>query len=65
MLVLVYSYVNDNAKVMQNVIYQNVFLKIMSTDIKLSKTLLSKIIKSGGFTGNRIGKLAEKTLKML
>lgn len=56
---------NDNAKVMQNVIYQNVFLKIMSTDIKLSKTLLSKIIKSGGFTGNRIGKLAEKTLKML
>lgn len=56
---------NDNAKVMQNVIYQNVFLKIMSTDIKLSKTLLSKIIKLGGFTGNRIGKLAEKTLKML
>ena len=45
MLVLVYSDVDDNAKgkKLENVIYQKVLLGIMSTDIKLSKILLSKI----------------------
>ena len=34
------------------------FAKNTSTDIKLSKTQLSKMIKSGGFLGNLLGKLA-------
>ena len=34
----------------------------MSTDVKLSKVQLSKIIQSGEFLGNMIGKLGRKTL---
>ena len=34
----------------------------MSTDVKLSKVQLSKIIQSGEFFGNMIGKLGRKTL---
>ena len=34
------------------------FAKNTSTDIKLSKTQLSKMIQSGGFLGNLLGKLA-------
>ena len=34
------------------------FAKNTSTDIKLSKTQLSKIIQSGGFLGNLLSKLA-------
>ena len=34
------------------------FAKNTSTDIKLSKTQLSRMIQSGGFLGNLLGKLA-------
>ena len=34
------------------------FAKNTSTDVKLSKTQLSKMIQSGGFLGNLLGKLA-------
>ena len=34
------------------------FAKNTSTDINLSKTQLSKMIQSGGFLGNLLGKLA-------
>ena len=34
------------------------FAKNTSTDIKLSKTQLSKMIQSGGFSGNLLGNLA-------
>ena len=34
----------------------------MSTEIKLCKAQLFKIIQSEGFIGNMIGKLAKKTL---
>ena len=34
------------------------FAKNTSTDIKLSKTQLSKVIQSGGFLGSLLGKLA-------
>ena len=34
------------------------------TDIKLSKTQLSKMIQSGGFLGNLLGKLAGPLLKV-
>ena len=36
----------------------------MSTDIKLSKTQLSKIIKSDGFLGALLGKLAIPLMKV-
>ena len=35
-----------------------------STDIKLSKTQLSKMIQSGGFLGNLLGKLAGPLMKV-
>ena len=34
----------------------------MSTDIKLIKVQLSKIIQSGGFLGNMTGRLSQETL---
>ena len=37
----------------------------MSTDIKLIKAQLSKIIRSGGFLGNMIGMLDKKALMNL
>ena len=40
------------------------FAKNTSTDIKLSKTQLSKMIQSGGFLGNLLGKLADPLMKV-
>ena len=40
------------------------FAKNTSTDIKLSKTQLSKMIQSGGFLGNSLGKLAGPLMKV-
>ena len=40
------------------------FAKKTSTDIKLSKTQLSKMIQSGGFLGNLLGKLAGPLMKV-
>ena len=40
------------------------FAKITSTDIKLSKTQLSKMIQAGGFWGNLLGKLAGPLMKV-
>ena len=40
------------------------FAKKTSTDIKLSKTQLSKMIQSGGFSGNLLGKLAGPLMKV-
>ena len=39
------------------------FAKNTSTDIKLSQTQLSKMIQSGGFLGNLLGKLASPLMK--
>ena len=36
-----------------------------STDIKLSKTQLSKMIQSGGFLGNLLGKSADPLMKVV
>ena len=40
------------------------FAKNTPTDIKLSKTQLSKMIQSGGFLGNLLGKLAGPLMKV-
>ena len=40
------------------------FAKNTSTNIKLSKTQLSKMIQSGGFLGNLLGKLAVPLMKV-
>ena len=40
------------------------FAKNTSTDIKLSKIQLSKMIQSGGFLGNLLGKLAGPLMKV-
>ena len=40
------------------------FAQNTSTDIKLSKTQLSKMIQSGGFLGNLLGKLAGPLMKV-
>ena len=40
------------------------FAKNTSIDIKLSKTQLSKMIQSGGFLGNLLGKLASPLMKV-
>ena len=40
------------------------FAKSRSTDIKLSETRLSKMIQSGGFLGNLLGKLAVPLMKV-
>ena len=40
------------------------FAKNTSTDIKLSKTQLSKMIQPGGFLGNLLGKLAGPLMKV-
>ena len=42
----------------------NAFAKNTSMDIKLSKTQLSKMIQSGGFLGNLLGKLAGPLMKV-
>ena len=40
------------------------FAKNTSIDIKLSKTQLSKMIQSGGFLGNLLGKLTDPLMKV-
>ena len=40
------------------------FANHLSTDIKLSKTQLSKMIQSGGFLGNLLSKLAGPLMKV-
>ena len=40
------------------------FANHLSTDIKLSKTQLSKMIQSGGFLGNLLSKLADPLMKV-
>ena len=40
------------------------FANRSSIDIKLSKTQLSKMIQSGGFSGNSLGKLAGPLMKV-
>ena len=34
----------------------------MSTDVRLSKAQISKIIQAGGFLGKRLGKLGKKSI---
>ena len=41
------------------------FAKNISTDVKLSKTQLSKMKQSGGFLGNLLGKLAGPLMKVV
>ena len=41
------------------------FAKNISTDVKLSKTQLSKMTQSGGFLGNLLGKLAGPLMKVV
>ena len=43
---------------------RNTFANHSSIDIKLSKTQLSKMIQSGGFLGNLLGKLAGPLMKV-
>ena len=42
---------------------RNSFTNITSTDIKLSKPYISKIIQSGGFFGSWLANLGEKCTK--
>ena len=41
------------------------FANYLSTDIKLSKTQLSKMIQSGGFLGRLLGPLLKKGLSLI
>ena len=41
---------------------RNAFANNISTDIKLSKAQISKVIQSGGSFGSSLGNLGEKTL---
>ena len=43
---------------------RNAFNNIMSTDIKVSKAKISKIIQSGGFLGSLLSKLAGSLMKV-
>ena len=43
---------------------QNAFNNNMSTDLKLSKAQISKIIQSGGFLGSLLSKLAGPLMKV-
>ena len=43
---------------------RNVFNNNMSTDLKLSKTRISRIIQSGGFLGSLLSKLAGPLMKV-
>ena len=42
----------------------NVFNNNMSTDLKLSKAQISKMIQSGGFLGSLLSKLADPLMKI-
>ena len=44
---------------------RNAFNNNMSTDIKLSKAQISKIIQSGGFLGSLLSKIAGPLMKVL
>ena len=63
---------NDNTNFLKELLLTNrqvanirkAFAKNTSTDIKLSKIQLSKIIQSGGFLGNLLGKLAGPLMKI-
>ena len=41
---------------------RNAFANDMSTDIRLSKAQISKIIQSGRFLGKKLGKLGKKSI---
>ena len=43
---------------------RNAFNNNMSTDLKLSRTKISKIIQSGGFLGSLLRKLAGSLMKL-
>ena len=43
---------------------RNAFNNNMSTDLKLSKAQVSKIIQSGGFLGSLLSKLADPIMKV-
>ena len=43
---------------------RNAFNNNMSTDLKLSKAQISKIIQSGGFLGSLLSKLADPLMKV-
>ena len=43
---------------------RNAFSNNMSTDLKLSKAQISKIIQSGGFLGSLLSKLAGQLMKV-
>ena len=43
---------------------RNAFNKIMSTDLKLSKAQISKLIQSGGFLGSLLSKIAGPLMKI-
>ena len=43
---------------------RNAFNNNMSTDLKLSKVQISKIIQSGGFLGSLLSKLADPLMKV-
>ena len=66
------SNLNDNTNFPHELLLTNrqvanirkAFAKNTSTDIKLSKTQLSKMIQSGGFLGNLLGKLAGPLMKV-
>ena len=66
------SNLNDNTNFPHELLLTNrqvanipkAFAKNTSTDIKLSKTQLSKMIQSGGFLGNLLGKLAGPLTKV-
>ena len=53
------------AKASQNTKIRNAFANNISTDIKLSKAQLSKIIQSGRFLRNILGNLGKKVMKYL
>ena len=63
---------NDNTNFLHELLLTNrqvanirkAFVKNTSTDIKSSKTQLSKMIQSGGFLGNLLGKLAGPLMKV-
>ena len=44
---------------------RNAFNNNMSTDLKLSRVQISKIIQSGGFLGSLLGKLADPLMKVV
>ena len=53
---------NDNTNFPHELLLTN--RQVTSTDIKLSKIQLSKMIQSGGFLRNLLGKLADQLIKV-